>query len=284
MTELRKRMIEDMGIRNLSSNTQKRYLRHVAGFAKYFGKSPEELGAAEIREYQIYLFRDRRLSSSTLNVAVCALKFLYRVCLGRDGVVERIHLSRREKRLPVVLSADEVAQFLSAVQSLKHKAILMTAYGAGLRVSEACQLKVGDIDSRRMAIRVDQGKGAKDRYVMLSPVLLDFLREYWKRYRPSHWLFSGRDKHEAISPTTVRQVCREVALASGLTKRVTPHILRHSFATHLLETDTDLRRIQVLLGHKSLASTARYTHVAIQNVQKTVSPLDYLPRTKNGRG
>ena len=281
MTELRTRMIEDMRIRNLSANTQKRYLDHVAGFAKHFGKSPEALGAEEIRQYQLYLLRDRRLSSSTLNVAVCALKFLYRVCLEREGVVERIHLSRREKRLPVVLSADEVAQFLSAVRSLKHKAILMAAYGAGLRVSEACRLKVGDIDSRRMAIRVNQGKGRKDRYVMLSVVLLDILRVYWKRYRPSHWLFPGRDKNEAISPTTVRQVCREVALASGIKKRVTPHILRHSFATHLLEADTDLRKIQVLLGHKSLASTARYTHVAIQNVQKTVSPLDCLLRTKS---
>ncbi len=277
MTYLRQRMIEDMQIRNLSLNTQKRYLDHVAAFAKYFKKSPEYLGLDEIRAYQLHLVQIRRLSSSSINIAVCALRFLYRITLRRDWHVERIVLARREQKLPVVLSAHEVVKFFHAIDSIKYRAILMTAYAAGLRISEVLGLKFADIDSSRMTIRVAQGKGKKDRYVMLSPKLLAILRTYWKIARPSVWLFPGQDQSQPLSPSTVRQVCQWAYRAAGLKKKVTPHTLRHSFATHLLEAGTDLRTIQVLLGHKSPVATARYTHIAITNISKTSSPLDSLP-------
>ena len=276
MTPLRQRMLQDMQIRNLSPNTQKRYIDRVADFAKHFGKSPEKLGPEDIRSFQLHLIQERKLSSSTLNVTVCALRFLYRICLHRDWVIERIIYAKREKKLPIVLSPEEVVLFFNAIRGAKYRAILMTIYAAGLRISEAAQLKISDIDSKRMTIRVEQGKGQKDRYVMLSPRLLNILRQYWKLYRPSHWLFPGKSADCPVSPASVRQVCREARLASGLTKEVTPHTLRHSFATHLLEAGTDLRKIQILLGHKSLVSTSRYTHVAIQNIQKTTSPFDNL--------
>ncbi len=277
MTKLRQRMLEDMQIRNLAMATQKRYVDRVAAFAKYFQRSPEQLGSEQIRKYQIYLLNEKKLSSSTLNVTVCALRFLYKITLKRDWDISRIPHARRERKLPVVLSPEEVAQFLHAVKSVKYRAILITAYSAGLRVSEAVRLNVRDIDSKRMVIRVEQGKGRKDRYVMLSPRLLDLLREYWKSYRPVDWLFPGRDRRRPTSPETVRKVCRRAASASGLTKRVTPHTLRHSFATHLLEAGEDLRKIQLLLGHRSVASTARYTHVAVNNIHQIASPFDSLP-------
>jgi integrase/recombinase XerD len=277
MTPLRQRMLEDMKIRNLSANTQKRYVDRVAAFAKHFGKSPDLLGPEDVRAYQVYLTQDKKLSSSTMNVTVCALRFLYQVTLQRWWAIDRINFARTGRKLPIVLSPEEVIQFFQAIRGMKYRAVLITAYAAGLRVSEVTRLKVADIDSKRMAIRVEQGKGQKDRYVMLSPRLLTLLREYWKEYRPSPWLFPGRTPDQPISSASVRQVCLEAGLASGLTKRVTPHILRHSFATHLLEAGTDLRKIQVLLGHRSPTCTARYTHVAIQNIQQTKSPLESLP-------
>jgi len=277
MTYLRQRMIEDMQIRNLSPNTQKRYLDHVAAFAKYFKKSPEYLGIEDIRSYQLHLVQTKKLSSSSLNIAVCALRFLYRTTLRRNWVVERVIPARREQKLPVVLSAEEVVKFFNAIDSIKYRAILMTAYAGGLRISEVLRLRFSDIDRNRMTIRVEQGKGQKDRYVMLSPKLLTILSTYWETARPSIWLFPGQDQNQPLSPNTVRQVCQWAHRAAGIKKKVTPHTLRHSFATHLLEAGTDLRTIQVLLGHKSLASTARYTHIAIPNIQKTSSPFDSLP-------
>lgn len=277
MTKLRQRMLEDMQIRNLSKATQKRYLYRVAAFSKYFRRSPEQLGPEEIRRYQVYLLNDKKLSSSTLNVTVCALRFLYKVTLKRNWDLDRIPHARREKKLPVVLSPEEVVQFLQAVKSMKYRTILVTAYSAGLRVSEVTRLKVRDIDSRRMIIRVEQGKGGKDRYVMLSRKLLDLLREYWKAHRPTYWLFPGGVPHRPASAATVREVCHKAYLVSGLSKHVTPHTLRHSFATHLLEAGENLRTIQLLLGHRSVASTARYTHVAVSNIHHTTSPLDSLP-------
>ena len=274
MKALRKRMIEDMKIRNLSENTQKSYVYHVAKFAKYFGRSPDLLGAEEVREYQVHLIEERHLSASTLNVTVCALRFLYRVTLRRQGVVERIYYAKSEKRLPVVLSPDEVAQFFQSIKSLKYFALLLIPYAAGLRISEACRLKVADIDSQRMIIRIEQGKGRKDRNVMLSPRLLKVLREYWTTSRPSHWLFPGKYSGTPVSPASARGVCHQIALASGLKKRVTPHTLRHCFATHLLESGTEIRTIQTLLGHQSLASTQRYTRIATTTVRQTDSPLD----------
>ncbi len=281
MTPLRQRMLQEMQIRNLSPNTQKRYIDRAADFAKHFGKSPEQLGPEDIRSYQLYLIRKKRLSSSSLNVTVCALRFLYRFCLKREWAIERIVFAKREKKLPVVLSPGEVALFFDSIRSIKYKAILTTIYAAGLRVSEAAHLMIADIDSHRMTIRVEQGKGRKDRYVMLSPRLLNILRQYWKLHRPSHWLFPGKSQDEPVSTASIRQVCREACLISGLSKRVTPHTLRHSFATHLLEAGTDLRKIQILLGHKSPASTARYTHVAVQDIQQTLSPFDALPQIQN---
>lgn len=277
MKTLRQRMLEDMRIRNLSKTTQKRYLDRVAVFANHFNKSPALLGAEDIRVFLLYLVREKKFSSSSINVTVSALRFLYKVSLGCSWDIEKIHFARREKKLPVVLSPDEVVQFLKAVKSKKHKAILMTTYATGLRILETTRLKVSDIDSRRMTIRVQQGKGKKDRYVMLSNKLLIILRDYWKEYRPSSWLFYGKTKNDPISTATARQVCRLASYESGLKKRVTPHILRHSFATHLLERGTNLRTIQILLGHKSPSSTAVYTHIAVQNLKATTSPLDTLP-------
>ncbi len=279
MTNLRQRMYGDMQIRNLSKTTQKRYIDRVAAFANYFRTSPENLGLEEIRLYQLYLLNEKKVSSSTLNVTVCALPFLYKITLKREWNIEHIPYARREKKLPVVLSPEEVVQFLGAVESIKYHCILVTAYSAGLRISEVTRLKVRDIDSKRMTIRVDQGKGSKDRYVILSPNLLELLREYWKGYRPSYWLFPGGIPDRPISQGTVRTVCRQAYLGSGLRKRVTPHTLRHSFVTHLLEAGEDLRKIQLLLGHRSVVSTARYTHVAVHDIHQTKSPLDSLPGT-----
>jgi len=277
MTKLRQRMLEDMRIRNLSKTTQKRYLDRVTVFANHFNKSPALLGAEDIRVFLLYLVQEKKFSSSSINVTASALRFLYKVTLGCKWDIEKIHFARREKKLPVVLSPEEVMQFLKAVKSKKHKVILMTVYAAGLRILEATRLKLSDVDSQRMTIRVRQGKGKKDRYVMLSNKLLVTLRDYWKEYRPSSWLFYGKRKNDPVSVGTVRQVCRLASYESGLKKRVSPHILRHSFATHLLERGTNLRTIQILLGHKSPSSTAVYTHIAVQNLKATTSPLDNLP-------
>ena len=270
-------MWEDMEIHNLSATTKKRYVDRVAVFANHFNKSPELLGAEDIRIFLLYLVQEKNLASSSINVTVSALRFLYRVTLGCPWDIEKIHFARREKKLPVVLSPDEVAQFLKAIENKKHKTILITTYAAGLRILETTRLRLPDIDSRRMTIRVQQGKGKKDRYVMLSDKLLIILRDYWKEFKPASWLFYGRTKNDPISTATVRQVCRLVSYESRLKKRVTPHILRHSFATHLLESGTDLRTIQILLGHNSPSSTAVYTHIAVQNLKATTSPLDTLP-------
>ena len=277
MNTLRQRMLEDMRIRNLSATTRKRYLDRVKAFANHFNKSPALLGAEDIRIFLLYLVQERKLSSSSINVTASALRFLYKVTLGCQWDIEKIHFARREKKLPVVLSPDEVAQFLKAVENKKHKAILMTTYAAGLRILETTRLRLSDIDSRRMTIRIQQGKGKKDRYVMLSKRLLIILRDYWKEYQPASWLFYGKTKDDPISTGTPRQVCRLASYESGIKKRVTPHILRHSFATHLLEQGTNLRTIQILLGHNSPSSTAVYTHIAVQNLKATTSPLDTLP-------
>ena len=277
MTPLRRRMIEDMGVRNLSLKTQRRYIDQIARFAKYFGKSPELLGPEEIRTYQVYLVNTQHVSWSTFNIAVSALRFLYHITLQKDWALDRIPFQRQGRTLPVVLSLSEVSEFLGAVTNLKHRAIFMAAYGAGLRTSEVTHLHVADIDSSRMVIRVQQGKGRKDRYVMLSPKLLEVLREYWKVFHPTDWLFPGRSKDRPISEGTIRAVYENARQASGLRKDVTVRALRHSFATHLLEAGTDVRTIQILLGHRSLQTTARYTHVSANTVCATSSPLDALP-------
>lgn len=277
MTPLRQRMLEDMKIRNFTEQTQKRYVEAVAAFARHFGASPERLGPEEVRAYQLHLIEKRQCSWSHVNVTVCALRFLYGVSLNCPWDVTRIHYPKREKKLPVVLSPGEVARFFEAIRGLKYRAALMTAYAAGLRVTEVCQLKVTNIDSERMVIRVEQGKGRKDRYVMLSPRLHALLRKYWSIERPPQWLFPGRKPDKPMAVASLQQVCRGACLVLGWSKRVTPHTLRHSFATHLLEAGADLRTIQVLLGHASQSATARYTHVAVHRVQQISSPFDALP-------
>ena len=275
MSPLRRRMIEDMTVRNLSPATQRSYLAAVSKLSRYFGRSPDRLGLEDVRTFQVHLVAIG-MSWPALNQIVCALRFFYGVTLGHDAIPERIAYAREPRKLPVVLSADEVVRFLEAIPSLKSRTALTTVYAAGLRVSEVVLLKITDIDSQRMVIRVEQGKGGKDRYVMLSPQLLRILRSYWRFARPQRWLFPGRDEDRPLAPTVLHAACRSARSAAGLSKQVTVHTLRHSFATHLLENGADVRIIQVLLGHASLASTARYTQVATKTISNTPSPLDRL--------
>jgi len=268
-------MIEAMTVRNLSPATQRSYLHAVAKFSRFFACSPDKLDLENVRTFQVHLVAGG-MSWPALNQTVCALRFLYGVTLKQADLPERIPYAREPQKLPVVLGADEVVRFLEAVSSLKARAALTTAYAAGLRASEAASLKVADIDSSRMVIHVEQGKGGRDRYVMLSPQLLGILRAYWKLARPRTYLFPGRDEDHPIDPTVLHAACRSAVKAAGLTKRVTLHTLRHSFATHLLESGTDIRIIQVLLGHNNLSSTARYTQVAVHTIRATQSPLDRL--------
>lgn len=275
MTPLRQRMIEDLKLRNLSPHTEEAYVRAVAKLAQHYGKSPELLDQAQVRAYLVRL-AEQRVSPSLFNQVRCALRFFYSITLGRDWVLNGIVCAKTGKPLPVVLSHDEVTQFFKAVRHPKYRALLMTAYGAGLRVSELVALRLEDIDSRRMVIRVRQGKGKKDRYVMLSPKLLAELREYWKIARPTTWLFPGRRTGRPLSRHLVSIACRRAARRAGIKKNVTAHTLRHCFATHLLDAGTDIRTIQALLGHRSLRTTALYTYVSMEKIVATVSPLDLL--------
>ena len=283
MTPLRQRMIEDMQVRNLSPGTIGVYVAQVAAFAKHFGKSPDQLGPDDIRAYQLYLINERRVSASTLKTAVCALRFLYRVTLGKDWAVTMIPFPKQGRTLPVVLSPSEVLQLLEAVPNIKIRAFLMTAYAAGLRTAEVAALRVTDIDSKRMLIRVEQGKGRKDRYVMLSPTLLEVLREYWRQTRPTWWLFPGESPNQPLCTRGVRRACHRAAVKAGITKPVSVRVLRHSFATHLLEAGANVRIIQALLGHRSLNTTARYTHVSAEALRSVSSPLDLLASSGDPR-
>lgn len=275
ISPLRRRMIEDMTIRNLSPATQRSYLNAVSKFSRHFGRSPDRLGLDEVHAFQVHLVATG-ISWPSLNQIVCALRFFYGVTLGQATIPERIAYAREPQKLPVVLSADEVVRFLEAIPNLKSRTALTTVYAAGLRVSEVVMLKIADIDSGRMVIRVEHGKGGKDRYVMLSPQLLRILRGYWRLAHPKRWLFPGRDEERPLEPTTLHAACRSARTAAGLAKEVTAHTLRHSFATHLLENGADIRIIQVLLGHANLQSTARYARVATKTISKTPSPLDRL--------
>jgi integrase/recombinase XerD len=281
MSPLRRRMVEDMTIRNLSPATQQSYVHAVSKFSRYFGHSPDRLGLEDVRAYQVHLI-SKGVSWASLNQVVCALRFFYGVTLGCDAIPERIAYAREPRKLPAVLSADEVVRFLEAVSSLKARVALTTAYAAGLRVSEVTGLKAADIPgsspgtSGRMVIRVECGKGGKERYVMLSVQLLGILRSSWRRAQPGRFLFPGRDKQRPIEPTVLHAACRSARVAAGIDKRVSVHVLRHSFATHLLESGVDIRIIQVLLGHENLSTTARYTRVSSQVIARTESPLDRL--------
>ncbi len=285
MTPLRQRMLEDMQLRNLGSETQRAYVCYIAGLARFYQTSPDQLSLEDIREYQLYLINERRLSPESVNAFVSAAKFLYNVTLETpwpEGVLPRCRVPHK---LPVVLSAAEIEEFFHHICTIRYRAALMTAYGAGLRVSEVVSLRIGDIDSQRMLIRIRQGKGQKDRYAMLSPRLLEVLRCWWRARHaaeqrrtasPDDWLFPGWRKSRHMRADSLQTVCREAALAAGLSKRVTVHTLRHSFATHLLENGTDIPVIQVLLGHSQISTTARYAAVSPQAIAHLVSPLDRL--------
>jgi integrase/recombinase XerD len=279
MTPLRQRMIEDMQVRNFSPHTQSAYVLQVSLFARYFGKPPDQLGPEEIRSYQVYLTNEKKLAPSSILLAVGALRFLYKVTLHKDWSVEDIiPAPKKPQKLPIVLSPEEVLQFLRCVASTKHRTILTTCYAAGLRVSEAVRLKPAEIDSQRMVIRVDQGKGQKDRYVMLSPRLLEILRDWWRLAKPQPWLFPGNIPGRHITTGTVELACQEAHRAARIPKPITPHSMRHAFSVHLLERGTDVRTIQLLLGHRSLATTARYLRIAANKVCSTTSPFDLLPQ------
>lgn len=279
MTSLRQRMTEDMQVRNLALNTQECYVQQVSLFARYFGQSPEQLGPAEIRTYQVYLTNEKKLATGSILIAAAALRFLYKVSLKKDWSWEDvIPVPKKPQTLPIVLSPEEVLRFLDCVGSTKHRAILTTCYATGLRISEAVRLTAPNIDSQRMVIRVDQGKGQKDRYVMLSPKLLKILRDWWRVERPHPWLFPGDIPGQHITTEAVTRACQKAHRLCGIPKPITPHSLRHAFAVHLLESGTDVRTIQLLLGHRSLATTARYLRIATTKVCSTTSPLDLLPR------
>jgi site-specific recombinase XerD len=271
-------MIAAMQIRNFTANTQAAYLQQIVLLARYYHQSPEALGPQQIQAYQLYLTNERKLAPGSLCTIAAALRFLYHVTLKRDWALDDIPIPKKPLKLPVILSPEEIEHFLECVGSLKHRTLLTVAYAAGLRVSEATHLKVTDIDSQRMVIRVEQGKGQKDRYVMLSPRLLEELRTYWKVARPKLWLFPGDIPGRPITRDAVEQACDKARRVSGIDKPITPHSMRHAFATHLLEAGTDVRRIQLLLGHRSLATTSHYLKVATSSVCATVSPFDLLPR------
>jgi site-specific recombinase XerD len=274
-------MLEDMQLRNFSPHTREAYLRAVAQFARHYQQPPDQLSLENVRAYLLHLVNGRHVSPSTYNQVRCALRFFYHVTLGRDWALDRIVCQKAPKKLPVVLSGEEVRRLLAAPRRLKSRAILMTLYAAGLRVSELVHLKVADVDSQRMAIRVCQGKGRKDRYVMLSQTLLAVLREYWMADRPSDWLFPGTAPQRLLNRNTVAAICRAAGRRARLARKVSPHTLRHTFATHLLEAGTDLRTIQALLGHRSLRTTAVYTYVSLDKVAATTSPLDLLAAADN---
>jgi integrase/recombinase XerD len=275
MTALRQRMLEDLQIRHYSPITIRVYLHSVSEFAKHFRKPPDQLGPEHIRQYQLFLIKEKHASQSTCVQLVCALRFLYTHTLHRKIQIERIPFPRRERRLPLVLSREEVKALIEAARTLRHRTLLATLYGGGLRVSEVTQLKVADIDARRSALWVRQGKGRRDRQTLLSPKLLELLRAYWRAERPASWLFPNATG-APISAKAAYLACRSAAQAAGIPKPVHPHSLRHAFATHLLEAGTNLRTIQLLLGHANLETTARYLQVADVAVRSTPSPLDSL--------
>ena len=277
VSPLRQRMIEDMTVRNLAPNTMLCYLKQISYLARYFGRSPERLGPEEIREYQLYLAQDRGVSVNSRLVATTALRFLYGVTLKRDRFIELLPTPRKEHRLPVIHSPAEVLRFLQAAPSFSHHVIFSTMYGTGMRVSEVLHLQARHIDSQRMMIRIEQSKGNRDRDVQLSAKLLELLRSYWRKVRPQEWLFPGQLPHQPLSREAVGQAVALAARRADLRKDPSPHSLRHAFAVHLLEAGTDLRKIQLLLGHRSLATTARYLYLATSTVCAITSPLDLLP-------
>jgi site-specific recombinase XerD len=277
MDTLREKMMAELQLRGITPRTQTAYLREIAKLEKYFKKSPEELGEEEVKEYLVHMLEDRGLSSGTYKYYAAGIKFLYRTTLNRGEVVEKIKYPKAKIKLPVVLDLSEVRTMLSVMENLKHRAVLTITYSAGLRVSETAHLKVTDIDSKRMMVRVRQGKGGKDRYTILSKTTLECLREYWRAYRPKDWLFEGQKEGSHICYTSIRNIFVEAKERAGITKPVGPHSLRHAFATHLIEAGTSLHHVQLLLGHKSPKTTTVYLHVSKMNLAQVCSPLDSIP-------
>jgi site-specific recombinase XerD len=267
-------MDQDLQIRGYSPRTRRVYLGCVRNFVKFFGTPPDKLGTEDIRRYQLHLI-DRQVSWTTFNQSVCALRFFFNVTLGKNWDVRHLPYHKRGRRLPEILAAQEVTALIDAAANLRDKAVLMALYGGGLRLNEVRVLKAGDIDSGRMLLRVIQGKGRKDRYVKLPETFLLTLRAYWLEARPPVYLFPGTNPMGPLSERAIQRMVKETALRAGITKRVTPHGLRHAYATHHLENGTNLREIQALLGHRSLNTTSLYTHVA--NTHLAPSPLDRLP-------
>jgi integrase/recombinase XerD len=278
MGQLRDRMEQDLLLKKLSPATRRNYLLYCRKFAGHYGRTPEELGETDIRDYLMHLIQVEQVSYATYRQILAALKFLYTVTLGQPWEVERIPFPRRDRMaFPEVLKRDQLLRLFAALRSPKYRALFLTCYSAGLRISEACALRVEDIDSKRMVIRVRYAKGSKQRYTVLSRQLLVALRAYWKVQRPPEWLFPGQGKVPHISSDSAREVFRAARERAGLGRWCTPHTLRHSFATHLLESGTELVVIQALLGHSRISTTTTYTHVRTDHIAKITSPLDNLP-------
>lgn len=280
MTQLRKQMLEELQRRNYSHRTAKTYVRIVREFAEHFHQSPDQLGPEQIRQYQAYLFQSKKLAPATVSQYVSALRFLFIKTLHRHFLAEHIPFPKSRKRLPTVLSPEEVARLIDSARNLYHRTLLMTLYSTAMRRAELCRLKVRDVDSQRMMIRIDQGKGSRDRDVPLSPKLLETLRVYWRWMQPTTFLFPGTVKgvraDVPITPNVVWLACRQAAQVAGISKRISPHCLRHSCASHLLEAGADLRTIQVLLGHSRLEHTLVYLHLSPKHLQAIPNPLDTL--------
>ncbi|MFH1976548.1 MAG: site-specific integrase [Pseudomonadota bacterium] len=274
MGKLRDQMLVDLQLCGAKPRTQKAYLREAENLAKYFNRSPAELGEQELKEYLLYLIKERHLSEGTFRFYVAGLKFLYRITLKREWPVEKIKHPRAKSKLPIVPDLSEVESLFAVTRNLKHRAMLMITYSSGLRVSETARLKLTDIDSKRMTVRISQGKGGKDRYSILSQTTLEHLRQYWKKYRPKEWLFEGQKKDDHITLSTIQSIFRAAKKRAHITKPASIHTLRHSFATHLIEAGTSLHHVQLLLGHRSPTTTTVYLHVSRLNLSQVSSPLD----------
>jgi site-specific recombinase XerD len=286
MSPLRKQLEDDLAIRGMSERTRETYVGAVAALAKHYGRSPDRISPEETQRYLLHLLTERKLAPSSCNVAASAFQFFYRITLKRSAAEFTLPRPKQPQKLPQILAREEIARLFGATENLKHRAMLMTAYGAGLRVSELCHLKLGDIDSTRMTIRVEQGKGAKDRYTLLSGQLLAELRRYWLGYRPKHWLFVGgrcAGEERPIAVITAQRIYGSAKARAGITKDGGIHALRHAFATHLLEAGVDVPRIQRLMGHGHVSSTLRYFHLADRHLAATPSPLELLERTDSTR-
>lgn len=276
MSELRKRMDGDLVVRGMAVRTREAYLGAVASLAKYYARRPDRISEAEVQKYLLHLIEVRKLSWSSCNVAAQGLKFFYRITLKRSEAQFVIPRARAPQKLPQILAREEVARLIESAANPKHRAVLMTTYGAGLRLNEVCHLKLSDIDSSRMTLRVEQGKGAKDRYTLLSPRLLTELRRYWSGYRPKQWLFTNKNGTHPISDTMVQRIYHAAKARAGIRKEGGIHALRHAFATHLLEAGVDIHTIQRLMGHGHISSTLRYFHLARKHLAGTPSPLELL--------